>query len=122
DKRWPAEHFAAFIDALADDDLAFALTGAPHERELLEDIMRSARTPVVNLGERGLTLGTLKAVMRRIALLITNDTGPRHLAAAVRAPTIVLFGPTDHRWTTLPFAVAHRMLAQPFLPEELTAA
>lgn len=121
DKRWPAAHFAKFVDALAGDDLVFALTGAPNERDVLEVIMRSARTPVVNLAERGMTLGTLKSIMRRIALLITNDTGPRHLAAAFRTPTVVLFGPTDHRWTTLPSAIEHRMLAEPFLPEELTA-
>ncbi|MEL6795413.1 MAG: glycosyltransferase family 9 protein, partial [Planctomycetota bacterium] len=50
----------------------------------------------------GGTLGGLKALVRRAALMVTNDTGPRHFAAAMGTPLVTLFGPTDHRWTTIP--------------------
>jgi len=53
--------------------------------------------------------------------MVTNDTGPRHLAVALGVPTIAIFGPTDHRWTTLPNARERIVVAQPFLPEELVA-
>ncbi|MHC5114978.1 MAG: glycosyltransferase family 9 protein, partial [Planctomycetota bacterium] len=55
------------------------------------------------------------------ALLVTNDTGPRHLAAALGTPVVTLFGPTDHRWTTLADIRERRLLAEPFLPAELVA-
>ena len=75
----------------------------------------------MHLCARGLTLGSLKAVLRRAALLITNDTGPRHIAAALGTPIVALYGPTDHRWTTLQAARERSVLAEPFLPEELVA-
>ena len=68
-----------------------------------------------------LNLGILKALADRAALVITNDTGPRHIAAAMNAPLVSLFGPTDHRWTTLPDARELTLLGDPFLPEEAMA-
>jgi len=79
------------------------------------------RLRVIDLVERGVTLGSLKAVLASAQMLLTNDTGPRHLAAALGTPSIVLFGPTDHRWTTLPAAHDRGgdrlLIAEPFLPE-----
>lgn len=128
DKRWPAERFAALADRLAcatGDSPAphIVITGAPGEMDILEVIEQSARCPIVNLARRGVTLGSLKAVLRRAALVISNDTGPRHIAAALGTPVITLFGPTDHRWTTLHGMNGREwsVLAEPFLPEELVA-
>ena len=56
-------------------------------------------------------------------MLITNDTGPRHIAAAFGVPTVTLFGPTDPRWTTLPpgqHPFVH-VVADPDLPPEMLA-
>ncbi|MEM7227310.1 MAG: glycosyltransferase family 9 protein [Planctomycetota bacterium] len=125
DKRWPAERFAELIDVLHERlgsrDFRFAVTGAPSERSILDAIVSAASTPVENLAEHKTTLGTVKAVIRRASLLITNDTGPRHLAAAFGVPTVVLYGPTDARWTTLEHVREHTLRAEPFLPEELVA-
>jgi heptosyltransferase-2 len=66
------------------------------------------------------TIGSLKAVVRRAGLMVTNDTGPRHIAAAFGVPTVTLFGPTDPRWTTLPTLGGARraeVVADPTLPE-----
>jgi heptosyltransferase-2 len=130
DKRWPAERFAALADRLttcpATDSASphsVVITGGPGELELLEAIEKLAKRPLINLARRGVTLGSLKAVLRRAAILITNDTGPRHIAAALGTPVVTLFGPTDHRWTTLhlPPDRERILVAEPFLPEELVA-
>ncbi len=128
DKRWPAERFAAVADALQSrlkPAPSVLITGSPAEMDVLEAVESAARSPIVNLGRRGVTLASLKAVLRRANLLITNDTGPRHIAAALGTPVIALFGPTDHRWTTLHFPDDQMrewpLLAEPFLPEELVA-
>ena len=53
--------------------------------------------------------------------MVANDTGPRHLAVALGIPTVALFGPTDHRWTTLKGARERILVGEPFLPEERVA-
>lgn len=122
EKRWPAERFIAIGNMLRDAHAcAIAVNGSPGERELVERITAGIGEGAINLTDRGITLGSLKAVIQRAALVITNDTGPRHLAAALGTPCIALFGPTDHRWTTLEGAAEHLLLAEPFLPEELMA-
>lgn len=132
DKRWPVDRFAVAAREIAREHaLGIAVTGSRAERELARDFAAhvtanggTAAPRVVDLVERGISLGSLKGVLRRAALLLTNDTGPRHLAAALGTPSIVLFGPTDHRWTTLPESTPRRdrlLLAEPFLPDELAA-
>ena len=54
---------------------------------------------VYSLGSEALSIGLSKAILRRCQLLVTNDSGPRHLAAAFQVPSIALFGPTDPRWS-----------------------
>ncbi|MCH7572972.1 MAG: glycosyltransferase family 9 protein [Planctomycetes bacterium] len=123
-KRWPVERFALLADHLASTyGMVTVLSGAPGERDILEAVMEqvSPQTPLVNLVDRDLNLGNLKAIVQRAALMITNDTGPRHIAAALGTPLITLFGPTDHRWTTINYPNERIILAQPFLPEEQIA-
>ncbi len=103
-KRWPAERFGELADSLADHhDLRVLINTGPGEEEVAEAVARacSKACPVVLAGH-GQTLASLKAILARARLLVTNDTGPRHLAAAFGTPTVALFGPTDPRWTTLP--------------------
>ena len=122
DKRWPVERFAAVATHLAaQHGLKVVLSGAPAERPLLEEIVASCRIPVVNAAQFDLDLGSLKALLAQARVLVTNDTGPRHIAAALGTPTVCLFGPTDHRWTTLPVPNQRLVLAEPFLPAELVA-
>jgi len=122
DKRWPAARFAMVADALAKRcTLAIVVNGSPGEREVIDAVKAAANTPIIDLSQRGVTLGSLKAVVKRAALMITNDTGPRHLAAALGTPMVTLFGPTDHRWTTLDCPQERLLLAEPFLPEGLVA-
>ncbi|MCP3903305.1 MAG: lipopolysaccharide heptosyltransferase II [Planctomycetes bacterium] len=121
-KRWPAERVARVADALRNrHGLRCVVSGSPGEHTVLEAVVAAAETDVENLAARGITLGSLKGVVERAALMITNDTGPRHIAAALGTPTVALFGPTDHRWTTLNVPCERLLLAEPFLPEELIA-
>jgi ADP-heptose:LPS heptosyltransferase len=120
-KRWPAERFAAVADALAGLGLAAVATGAPGEREVVAEVSRAAAVPVLDLVQRGLGIGSLKAVIADAALCVTNDTGPRHVAAALGTPVVTLFGPTDHRWTTIECPHEQILVAEPFLPEPLVA-
>lgn len=121
-KRWPAERFAAAADALAErHGLAIAASGSPGERPIIAAIGAAARTPIVDLVERGVDLPALKAVAAAARVVIGNDTGPRHVALALGTPTVTLFGPTDHRWTIVQGARERLLVAEPFLPEELVA-
>lgn len=123
-KRWSPESFATIGDTLAESEqVTIAVNGSPAESEIIQAVITASKDPsrFINLVERGVRLGSLKAVLQRASLLITNDTGPRHIAAAMGTPAVSLFGPTDHRWTTLPCVREMRLLAEPFLPEEAVA-
>ncbi len=133
-KRWPAPRFAAVAAHLARRGMDIAINGSPGERELVAEVARltrraieehagPARLSVAELPALGIAIGSLKGVIRRCAIMITNDTGPRHIAAAFGVPTVTLFGPTDHRWTTLPGDGTARadLLADPSLPESEVA-
>jgi heptosyltransferase-2 len=121
-KRWPADRFAAVADHLTEDHgLAVVATGSPAEQDIVGEVSRAATTEVHDLADRGVTLGGLKAVIAEAGVMITNDTGPRHIAAAVGTPVVTLFGPTDPRWTTIGFARERALVAEPFLPAELVA-
>ncbi|MBC7833488.1 MAG: glycosyltransferase family 9 protein [Phycisphaerales bacterium] len=119
-KRWPADRFAEIGARLVREHrMSVLINGSPAEAELVAEIadcirakLGSADTgtasapPILELPKLGITIGALKALIHRAGgdggILVTNDTGPRHLAAAFRVPTVSLFGPTDPRWTTLP--------------------
>jgi len=113
-KRWPPERFGD-IGALLirSHNLRVLINGSPAETDLAQSVSRAILTSlgsdaaalgshVSDLTTLGVTIGSLKELVRRATLMVTNDTGPRHIAAAFAVPTVALFGPTDHRWTTLP--------------------
>jgi heptosyltransferase-2 len=123
-KRWPPERFAAVADQLASGGLAVLVSGAPAEADLADAIAAAARTSIVSLLRSGISLSALKWLLEQPAarLMVTNDTGPRHIAAAFGVPVVTLFGPTDHRWTTIPAPAGEEILvADPTLPESLVA-
>lgn len=111
-KRWPPQSFAELAGRLhAEHGLAVAVAGAPDERETVARLAGAAPCRVIDLLKAGAGVEGLRAVMRASRLVVTNDTGPRHLAAALNVPTVTLFGPTDPRWTETGFAVERRVIS-----------
>lgn len=103
-KLWPAERYGALADRLIErHGAAILLNGAPRERPILDAVHAAAKHPLIDLPRRGSNLTLLKSLMRRCRLVVTNDTGPRHIAAAMGTPVVSLFGPTDPQWAAIDF-------------------
>ena len=96
-KMYPPERFAAVADELVRTRGArIVISVAPSERAVGEQVAAAMRAePAVNLAGMSGTLGLVKALIARAAVVITNDTGPRHIAAALSVPVVTLFGSTD---------------------------
>jgi heptosyltransferase-2 len=111
-KRWPAERFAAVADLLAENAAAqIVLVGAAEESDISEHVARLMRArPFMLTGKTDLS--QTAAVLRAADLLVTNDTGPAHVAAGVGCPVVVIFGPTNPL-TTRPFSHAAQVVRQP---------
>lgn len=114
-KCWLPEYFAAVSDRLQDELGATVLvSSAPRERKIVDEIARHAKRPFVDLGKIGPSLGALKEIIRRADLMITNDTGPRHIAAAFGVPVVTVFGPTHPEWTEIYFALERKVSIKVF--------
>jgi heptosyltransferase-2 len=99
-KIWPPIRFARVGDLLAEAGASVVVVGAPAERALSAELLSAMQRPAVDLtGEIG--LGPLKAVVRRARVVICNDAGARHIAAAFAVPCVVVMGPTSLEKTSL---------------------
>ena len=99
-RRWPAARFAALGAALARDGWTLAVTGSPGEAALTAEVAAQGPGAVNLSGET--TLGSLAATIAKSALLVCNDTGVSHVAAAVGAPSVVVASGSDvRRWKPL---------------------
>jgi heptosyltransferase II len=111
-KRWLAPRFAAAADRLARRlGAQVAVLGAPSERALGDEVAGALTAPARNLCGQT-TLPDLAGVLSRLRLLVTNDSGPMHVAAALGVPLVAVFGPTDWR-ETAPVGEAHRLVREP---------
>lgn len=90
--RWPAERFAQLLDHLL--EWRVVLLGGPGDLALAAEIQSKTRNPVENLAGK-LTVKELGALLERAACVVTGDTGPLHIASAVKAPLVCLSGAAD---------------------------
>ena len=99
-KRWPIEHFAALISrlAVAYPDFRFAVLGGEADRELGAALTRENSQRCLDLTGK-ISLPEMVEWIRLSRLMISNDTGPMHVAAAMRKPLVAIFGPTEPRRT-----------------------
>ncbi|HEX6998739.1 MAG TPA: glycosyltransferase family 9 protein [Gammaproteobacteria bacterium] len=111
-RRWPAERFARVADEIATRGYRVVLTGTAAERATAAAVATRMTHAALNAaGET--SLGATAALLERCALLVTNDTGVSHLAAALRTPSVVIFLASDpDRWAPLDRARHRPVLAR----------
>ncbi|MFV2101909.1 glycosyltransferase family 9 protein [Micromonospora sp. LOL_024] len=89
-RRWPADRFGQLARTLHADGYEVLVTGTPAEQDVVDQVVAAARVPVrPQVGT--LNLGGLIGCYAGCALVVSNDTGPLHLAAAVGTPTVGIF-------------------------------
>lgn len=115
-KIWFPERFAAVgAELIIGDHAVVAVTGTPRERGILDAVLAAAAglgVKFVDLAAAGLSLAGLVAVVGRASAVVCNDSGTRHIAAAVGTPVVTVFGPTDPRRTLLTFEGDHHMVGR----------
>jgi heptosyltransferase-1 len=108
-KRWPLSSFAAVIDQLTREGLGpIVLIGSSDEKHEAGQLKAITTSSFVDL-TGAVPLGFLPALLSRASVLITNDSGPMHIAAAVGTPVVALFGPTSPIRTG-PYGSGHAVL------------
>ncbi|MBS0626070.1 MAG: glycosyltransferase family 9 protein [Verrucomicrobia bacterium] len=90
-KLWPLSHFAAVGRALKNYNIL--ITGGPSERPLMEELSRLI--PNSHLADSSLSLRSFAGLLSSVDLLICNDSGPFHLATALKTPALAIYSPTD---------------------------
>jgi len=101
-KCWPSNRFAQTADFLIENynaTVVISVAPNPLEKQIASEIRSSSKHKLINLAERPIDIGQLKALFSTADLVITNDTGPRHIAIALQRKVITLFGPNDPAWT-----------------------
>ena len=99
-KRWYPDRFAAVADTLsAEWSARVVLVGSAAESPLAGEIEAATRYPPVNLAGKT-TVRELMALLSLSSFLVTNDSGPMHIGAALGVPLVAIFGPTDWRRTS----------------------
>ncbi len=96
-KLWPAARYGALADALMERfDAQILINAAPGEEPLAEAVVEAmSNRPLVNLANVDNSLALLKSLLKRCSLLVSNDTGARHIGAAMGAGVVTIFGSTD---------------------------
>lgn len=106
-RRYPPERFAEVVRGLAGAGVTVLLTGGADEAPLVKAIQQAAGVVTRSLAGR-LGIAELAAVLARARVLVSNNTGPVHIAAAVGTPVVDLYAQTNPQHT--PWSVAHRVL------------
>lgn len=123
-KQWPEEKFIELVDKMNADpaykDAMFMLLGAPHERELVENLLNHIpEDRMINLYDNASGLDEVQAYLAEADVFIGNDSGLAHIAAALDVPTLTLFGPTQD-CLYRPYGNMSHIIAAPESPREVT--
>jgi 3-deoxy-D-manno-octulosonic-acid transferase/heptosyltransferase-1 len=107
-KLWLNDRFAALADALQANGIDVVFSGGPGDAFTIDEIARQMKSPCRRFDGCG-GLRHLAALCRRADVVVSTDTGPMHLAAAVGTPVVALFGPTAPNRTG-PYGAVHTVL------------
>ena len=110
-KRWPVERFAVLATRLVARGHAVAVCGGASEREACSAVVAACGSGAVTLAGRT-SLPVQAALCARAAVVVSNDSGMAHLAGAVGAPTVAIFGSTASAWTA-PLGPRVRVVQRP---------
>lgn len=92
-KRWAPERFARVADAIMDKGIRVVFFGGKMDEEMVgEAVGHMKHTPIIATGRFG--IGELAAAMGRCELIVTNDSGPMHVAISQKVPIVALYGPS----------------------------
>jgi lipopolysaccharide heptosyltransferase II len=95
-KEWYPERYAELADRLIGDGMDVLIVGSASERAAIDSVNDNAKQRIVDLaGKTGIAV--LASVLERCSVVVSNDTGPMHLAVSVNTPVVAIFGPTDPR-------------------------
>lgn len=108
-KRWPGERYAELADRLITrKEIRVVFISGKSQTQQVQQIVQMMRAQAINLAGQT-TLAQLTALLRKASLLVSNDSGPIHLAAAVGTPVVGIYGPTDPRKVG-PYDQAHSVI------------
>ncbi len=110
-KRWPAERYAELCDRLRDAGITVALIGSAAEIDVSNEVCARAEHPPLLLTGKT-SVAEVVALISIADVMVTNDTGPAHIGAALGTPTLVIFGPTNPL-TTFPMSPRAEMVREP---------
>jgi ADP-heptose:LPS heptosyltransferase len=100
-RRWSLDSFVSVARALSSRGVRIVVTGTVEETDLGDRLIRALSTPPVNVMGKT-SLGTLGVLISRAQLLISNDTGVSHMAAALKTPSVIIsVGSDPDRWAPL---------------------
>lgn len=107
-KCWPTLHFAKLADKLWNDNIIPVIIGGPNDQRLAAEIAANTKIPPIDLTGKT-TMKQLAYIIKKSQGFVGGDTGPMHLAAAVGAKVVALFGPTDPKRNG-PYGRQHEVL------------
>jgi heptosyltransferase-2 len=111
-KRWPTDRYAKLADLLITElDAEVLLIGSKAETQVSEEVKQQMHNRCTMLTGKT-NLEELVALLSIVDMLVTNDTGPAHIASALNRPTLVIFGPTNPL-TTSPFSDTGAIVREP---------
>ena len=104
-KLWPTDRYAALADRIVDTyDAQIIINAAPNEHDIALAVSGAMKNkPILNYAQRENSLAILKSNLGVCDLLVTNDTGARHVAIAMKTAVVTIYGSTDPKWTTLDY-------------------
>jgi heptosyltransferase-2 len=108
-KRWLTVYYSELIAQLDSNNIKTVLLGGPEEHELCQLIANNSHTNPLNLCGKTSITGSA-AVIKRLNLLVTNDSAPMHLANAVKTDVIAIFGPTVKQFGFFPTGANDKVL------------